>query len=143
MMFKLSVCIASVAGALALATPALAANGHGGGGSAGSSSISLVVLSPAGAAGSLTTSPSYGDQVTFDVSTTETAYPYVNLLCYQGRTLVAEGWAGFFDGALGTGTFTLWSPSWLGGAADCTANLDVNSGGRWKVLASTGFHVGA
>ena len=111
-----------------------------GGRSRGESSISLVVLSAptAEASGSV---PHYGDPVTFDVSTTETAYPYVNLKCFQNGNLVAEGWAGFFDGALGTRTFGLYSPLWTGGAAECTAWLDMNSNGRWKQLASTSFRV--
>jgi hypothetical protein len=97
------------------------------------SSISLVL--PSGAS-----EPRFGDHVTFSVSTA-TAYPYVNLKCYQNGNLIGEGWAGFFDGALGDRTFGLYSPQWTGGAADCTAYLDMNSNGKWKQLASTSFHV--
>ena len=74
-------------------------------------------------------------------ATDATASPYVNLKCYQSGNLVAEGWAGFFDGALGDRTFGLYSPQWTGGAADCTAWLDMYSHGKWKELASTSFHV--
>jgi hypothetical protein len=55
--------------------------------------------------------------------------------------LVGEPWEGFFDGALGDRTFTLSSPQWTGGAADCTASLEAYVNGRWKPLASTSFHV--
>ena len=127
--------------ALALAASAFAANG--GGPVKSSSSISLVMVNSAGATPAAASSPSYGDSVTFDVSTTATQYPYVNLLCYQNGVLVAEGWAGFFEGALGNRTFALYSPQWTGGEANCTAWLDMNSHGRWKQLASTSFHVNA
>ena len=85
--------------------------------------------------------PHWGQQVTFNVSTDATAYPYVNLKCYQNGNLVAEGWAGFFNGALGDRTFGLYSAQWTGGAADCTAWLDMYAHGKWKQLASTSFLV--
>jgi hypothetical protein len=116
---------------------------NGGGPIKSSSSISLVVLGASSGTTSATSDPQYGGQVTFDISTTATAYPFVNLKCYQNGTLVAEGWAGFFDGALGNQAFGLYSPQWTGGAADCTANLDMKSNAKWKVLATTSFHVGA
>ena len=99
------------------------------------SSISLVL--PSGVS-----QPRFGDQVTFSISTA-TTYPYVNLKCYQNGNLIGEGWAGFFNGALGDRTFGLYSPQWTGGAADCTAYLDMDANGRWKQLASTSFHVNA
>src|SRR5438552_18581210 len=80
-----------------------------------SSSISLVQLKAASA--SAVSDPRYGDVVTFNVSTDATAYPYVNVKCYQDGDLVGEGWAGFFDGALGDRTFGLDSPRWTAGAA--------------------------
>jgi len=110
------------------------------GGDSSSSSISLVVLN-GGEVASLDVGPRYGDQVTFNVATTATTTPYVNLKCYQNGVLVAEGWEGFFDGALGDRIFTLWSPQWTGGEAECTAWLAMYSKSRWKMLASTSFHV--
>jgi hypothetical protein len=104
-----------------------------------SSSISLVLLNTASA--TAVSGPRYGDLVSFNVSTDATSYPYVNLKCYQGGNLVAEGWAGFFDGALGDRIFGLYSPQWTGGAADCIAWLDMYSHGKWKELVSTSFHV--
>jgi hypothetical protein len=134
--------IAAAIVALALATTAYA--GNGGGSNRWSSSISLVWPSASALTSAATSEPHYGDSVTFDVSTNATDFPYVNLRCFQNGSLVGEGWAGFFDGALGTHTFTLWSPQWSGGAADCTASLDAyGGGGKWKELASTSFHVSA
>ena len=104
-----------------------------------SSSINLVLLNAAST--SAVSGPRYGDLVTFSVSTDATSYPYVNLTCFQDGVLVAEGWAGFFDGALGDRTFGLYSPQWTAGEADCTAWLDMYSHGKWKPLASTSFHV--
>jgi hypothetical protein len=124
---------------LAAAPAAMAAKGSGGGaggkhggGSTGTGSISLVLLdSTDGLA-------HYGQHVTFNVSTTATNQPWVHLQCYQNGTLVAEGWDGYFDGSLSGRNFTLASPSWTGGAADCTATLTTP---QWAPLASTSFHV--
>ena len=138
-MLRTFACLASLAGALAFATPAVPAGGKSGGGS--TSSISLAGQSTLAAA-SVSGWPSYGDLVTFDVLT-PAAYPYVNLNCYQGGTLVSQTWEGWFDGALGDRMFGLYSPAWTGGSADCTATLVDYAGGRWKPLASTGFHVEA
>jgi hypothetical protein len=105
----------------------------------------LVTGSPAGSAtvASATSTPHYGDTVTFDVATSATDNPFVNVTCYQGGVLVMQGWSAFFNGGLGDGNFGLGSPAWRSGAADCTANLDMYSKDKWKVLASTSFHVDA
>jgi hypothetical protein len=124
--------------AAALVSPAAALAGKPGGGGSTSSSISLIV--PAGSEAGY---PHYGDSVTFNVSTTATASPYVNLQCFQNGALVASGWAGYFDGALGSRSFGLYSPQWTGGAADCTAYLDMSGRKGWQQLASTSFHVNA
>ena len=85
---------------------------------------------------------SFGDFVKFNVSTSATSTPYVNLKCYQDGALVIEGWRGYFADSLDYETFGLYGGSWAGGAADCTAYLDAptNRGGM-KQLASTTFHV--
>jgi hypothetical protein len=127
---------------LAFAPSTLAAKGGGGntsgggGGTTSTSSISLVVLnSPDGL-------PHWDGEVTFNVSTTATEQPFVNLLCYQNGALVAEGWEGYFEGSLNSSRiFGLASGVWQGGAADCTAWLDMHTRHGWKQLASTGFHV--
>jgi hypothetical protein len=77
-----------------LAPAAIAAKGGGGKGHPGwddDSSLALVVLE------SIDGLPHYGQQVTFNVSTTATSRPYVQLSCFQGGTLVAAGSAGFYD----------------------------------------------
>jgi hypothetical protein len=135
-MLRTIACVASLAGALLLAAPAAAAPK-----TAGSSSIQLA--QPSLATASVASWPRYGDSVTFDISTNETAYPYVHLACYQGRDLVGQSWKGFFNGALGDRMFGLSSPIWTGGAADCTGSLVTFVNGRWKSLASTSFHVEA
>lgn len=109
-----------------------------------SSSLSLVVLSSAAAPAAATAAPSYGGQITFDVSTTQTDRPYVNVRCYQGSSFVYDAWQGFWSGYYTEPNFTLSSAYWMGGAADCTARLvTFCSNGREKTLASMDFHVGA
>jgi len=110
--------------------------------SAGSrSSISLVVPTAAGAAA--TSAPQFGTQVTFAVTTTATAYPWVDTKCSQNGELVYEQWAGFFDGYVGSDMFTLGPTAlWSGGAASCTATLvTFDRNGRAAKLASTSFNV--
>src|SRR5215218_3293492 len=80
------------------ASPALA-------GGRNSTSITLVTLS--GASVTTAASPSFGDQVTFAVSTTATDRPYVTLNCYQGGSWVYAAQAGFWAGYPGGQTFTL------------------------------------
>jgi hypothetical protein len=119
---------------LASSAPAALA-GKGGKGPkppAGTGSITLVLVN------STDGLAHYGQTVTFDVSTTATDEPWVNLKCYQGGVLVAEGWAGYFDRSITGRNFGLYSPSWTGGAADCTAFLMTP---QRAVLASTSFHV--
>lgn len=124
-----------VALALAVVPAAVAGKGKPGGGS--SSSLSVVVLnSPDGL-------PHHGGQVTFDVSTTATTRPYVQLDCSQGGALVYSASAGFYDAYPWPWdrNFTLSSSYWTGGAADCTAQLTYWNGRRWSTLTSIGFHV--
>jgi hypothetical protein len=113
--------------------------GHGkpgGSASGGSGTVSLVTPPVVDTDGSGT--PNWHDVIRFNVSTTSTTTPYVNLYCYQGGVFVAGGSEGYFSGALDDGNFGLYAPSWMGGAADCTAKL-VNGSG--SVLGSTSFHV--
>lgn len=118
---------------LAFAPTALAGKRGGGGkGGGGGGSISLVLLN------STDGLPHYGQTVTFNISTTATTEPWVNLKCYQNGVLVAEGWNGYFEGSLTGRNFGLYSPMWTGGAADCTAWLTTP---QWTQLASTSFHV--
>jgi hypothetical protein len=130
--YALAVAIAALS--LILAPAALAGKGGSkpSGGTTGGGTISLVLVdSTDGLA-------HYGQTVTFNISTTATSQPWVHLVCKQQGKVVAEGWDGYFDGSLSGRDFRLWSPSWPGGAADCTASLTKPD---WSVLATTSFHV--
>ena len=140
-MFKKASVVAFVV-ALAVASAAAAGNQN----RTSTSSINLVLMSSPTTAAS--TQPSYGDAVTFSVSTTATTQPFVHLKCWQSKTLVLEGWQGFFDSALGSQRFNLGpSPAWQSGAATCTAYLEnwdqYSSKGKVTQLASTTFDVSA
>ena len=92
--------------------------------------------------------PSYGQTVTFNVSTNVTTAPFVHLKCFQGSTLVLQGWMSSIEAAYyGSYFFTLASDAWKGGAANCTAYLEnfdrYGFTGKIKVLASTSFNVNA
>ena len=117
----------------------LAAKGGKGGPSASTSNFSLVLLD------STDGLPHYGQQVTFNVSTTATTEPHVSLDCYQGGTLVYGAVAGFFDGYPWPWTqiMPLSSPAWTGGAADCTAKLYYFSGTKTVTLSTMNVHVEA
>jgi hypothetical protein len=124
---------------LALLATGVAVAGKGGGGKS-SSSIALVVVSSTADVG-----PHYGDQVTFDVSTTATDRPFVNLRCYQDGAWVYDGWRGFFEDYNREPIYTLSAPGyWEGGGADCTARLiEFDRNGRERTLATMDFQVEA
>ncbi len=105
--------------------------GHNGGST--TSSLAVVMVSDSNGNGA----PDFRDTITFKVSTTATQYPYVDLGCYQGGTLVMSASAGFYPSYPwpGAQNIPLSSPSWTGGAADCVATLNGS-------LASLSFHVG-
>lgn len=129
--------------ALALIPAALAGKGKpGGGGGGGGGTISLAPLVYDANGNGL---PNWADIVVFNISTTATSAPYVNLQCVQNGVVVLNGWNGYFAGALNaTWNFGLQSGAWQGGAASCTAYLDsYGSNGRWTRLASTSFSVAA
>jgi len=100
----------------------------------GSGSLNLVLLD------STDSLAHWGQHVTFNVTTTVSS-PYVDLQCFQNGTLVAEGWEGYFAGALSDRIFGLYSPQWTGGAADCTAYIAYQTNQGWQRVASTSFHV--
>ena len=86
----------------------------------------------------------FGDTVSFNISTTATTQPFVNLLCYQNGALVANGWRGYFVGSLDYPNrgFGLNSGAWQSGAADCTAYLKYySSNGKINTVASISFQV--
>lgn len=123
---------------------ALSAKGGGkgkpGGGGSGTSSLTLVMYTDANGNGL----PNWGETVTFNVSTTATTEPTVELLCYQNGVAVYGATSGFYDGYPWPWTkyMTLSSTAWQGGAAQCTATL-FPLGDRRSVLASLQFTAGA
>jgi hypothetical protein len=125
-----------VAGTAFAAKPAAGTGGHkgGGGSTGGTGTIALVMATDANGNGT----PNYADVVTFNISTTATTQPWVNLVCSQNGIIVAQGWNGYFDGSITSRNFGLYSGQWTGGAADCTAYLTTPT---WSRLASTSFHV--
>ena len=102
------------------------------------------VVGPSGTetAAASTPEPSYGGQITFDVQTTQSDRPFVNVRCYQGDSWVYDGWKGFYSSYYTEPVFTLSSGYWTGGAADCTARLlYYDRQGRDRMLATLDFHV--
>ncbi|MGH9273337.1 MAG: hypothetical protein ACRDZU_01715 [Acidimicrobiales bacterium] len=114
-------------------------NGGGGkpGGGGSTSTLSLVLLDSADGV------PNYGEHATFEVSTTATARPFVQLDCYQGGTRVYGMSAGFFADYPFTTTYTLRGTAWTGGAADCDARLYYSSNNKTVVLKTLNFVVEA
>jgi hypothetical protein len=127
---------------LALVPAAFAGKGNGNKPSGGgSSTITGPVMVVDNNADGL---PNWGDTVTFNVSTTATTTPFVNLVCYQNGVEVASGWKGFWDGSIDPNwNFGLSSPTWQSGAANCVASLDKQTKQGWQQLASVSFQVGA
>ena len=70
-----------------------------------------------------------GDSVTFDITTTVTTQPYVELMCRQNGTVVYSKTAGYFDGYQWpwSQVMVLSSDFWTGGDASCTAELYYNN----------------
>ena len=133
---------------LAMAAPAFAGKGgkgkgNGGGGKpdSGSSSLSVVMVTDVNADGHA----NWGDQITFDVSTTATTQPNVNLTCTQNGVVVYGAVTGFYDGYPWpwTQTMTLSSSAWSHGEADCTAILSYYKRTKVINLTSINFTAGA
>ena len=130
---------------LALALAPVARAGRGGGGgktgggggttSGGSASISVVLMN------STDGLAHFGQDVTFNVSSTA-SQPWVHLMCYQNGAQVLDGHYGAYAGYPYWQYFQLGPTGyWTGGAADCTANVEVSSGSSWSKIGSTSFHV--
>ena len=127
-----------MAGTAFAAKPTAGGGGHkgGGGNNAGTGTIAMVLVTDKNGNGIA----NWNDAVTFNISTTATTQPWVNLKCSQNGVVVAQGWNGYFDGSITGRNFGLSSPQWTGGAADCIAYLTTP---QWAVLGSTTFHVDA
>lgn len=125
---------------LALVPAAFAGKGAGGPAPSGTSSISQPVMVTDANGNGL---PNWRDTVTFNISTTATAQPYVHMVC-SGNGIGYDSWKGVFPGSLDTNwNFVLSSGGWTGGAADCTASLGMYTRHGFKQLASASFHVDA
>ena len=133
---------ASLLGVLVVAGATVASAGAGSNKASSWISAPRVVSSSGSSLAAATSGPRYGDVVTFDVSTTQTSNPFVNVRCSQDGNLVFDAWSSY-AGGLGDETFGLASAAWRDGSANCTANLDKWANGKWRVLASTSFHVDA
>ena len=88
--------------------------------------------------------PNWGDTVTFNVSTTATSEPTVELVCSQNGVTVYGATSGFYDSYPWpwTKNMKLSSGEWLAGAAECSAKL-FPLGARSNVLATVTFTAGA
>jgi hypothetical protein len=114
---------------------------HGGGGSgSGGGTMSLVLVADTNANGA----PDWGDTVTFNVSTTATTQPNLDLTCKQNGTVVYGATTGFYAGYPWpwTQNMTLGSSMWTGGAASCTARLYAFAGSGTTTLATLSFTAG-
>jgi len=125
----------SLAGTQALA----AAHGGGGGGkkpSPGTGTIVLVTLD------SIDGVAHWGQRVTFDVATTATTQPHVNVTCSQSGVVVYGTTTGYYADYPWpwTQVMTLASLDWSGGAADCVATLWYASGAKMVTLTTLAFH---
>jgi hypothetical protein len=130
----------SIVAVLLLVTASAALAAGGGGKPSSSSSISLMLMA---APTTSAASPSYGEAVTFAVSTNATTQPFVHVKCSQSGALVYEAWQSWANGPQ---SFTLGgTDAWQGGAANCTAYLEnwdsYSKNGKITALASTGFQV--
>jgi len=127
-----------------IAGSTFAAKGGGGGHRSGGSTSGggTIALAPLVVDKNGNGTPNYGDVVTFNISTTATTTPWVNLVCSQGGTTVLVGWKGYWAGSLDTNwNFGLASGAWPGGAADCVGYLKMDTSHGYSTLASTSFHV--
>jgi hypothetical protein len=133
--------VAIAALVLAVAPTAFAGKGGNGRGKSGTSSLRLVMVTDVDGNGV----PNWGDTVTFDVSTTATTQPNLELVCSQNGTVVYGATTGFYDGYPWPWTrlMTLGSTAWSGGAANCSARLYAFSGSRMITLTTLSFTAGA
>jgi hypothetical protein len=116
---------------------------HGGGGGSttgGSATATVVMVTDLNGNGA----PNWGDTIRFNVTTTVTE-PNVNLYCYQNGSLVYGATTGYYASYPWpwTQNMTLSSPTWVGGAASCTATISYYSGSTSTTIGSTSFSVGS
>ena len=118
-------------------TSSTQARGGGGGKTSGGGTLALVMVDDVNG----DRLPNRGDSVTFNISTTVTTQPYVELICRQNGALVYGKTAGYFDGYLWpwSQVMRLSSDLWVGGAADCVAELYYNNRLRRTSLTTISF----
>jgi len=114
---------------------------HGGGGSGGSGTVAVVLTADVNGNGRI----NWSDTITYTVSTTATAYPYVSTQCTQNGTLVLSDSAGWYASYAWPNSrfLRLATDRWTGGAASCTARLYSMDGGSQTILQTITFAVGA
>jgi hypothetical protein len=115
--------------------------GKRGGGTGGSGTLSVAMVADANQDGL----PNWGDTITFNVSTTATTEPHVNVTCSQGGVVVYGAATGYYASYPWpwTQNMTLSSQMWSGGAASCTAVLSAYSGTSVTTLGTLSFSVAA
>lgn len=129
--------VALVAGLAAVAAPAYAGKPAGGGSTSGSSTLNLVLLN------STDGLPHWGQNITWNASSSSTTEPHVKVSCSQGGTVVYTAQSGYYPSYQwpATNTMTLSSGAWTGGAADCTSTLYWFSGSKTVTGKTLNFHV--
>ena len=111
---------------------------HGGGGhkSAATGTLGLVLLNSTDGVAH------WGQQVTFNVSTTATTEPHVGLKCSQSSVVVYSAQSGYYASYPWpwTQVMTLSSSAWTSGSAACVATLYYFSGTSSVTLATLSFN---
>src|SRR5216683_7718212 len=85
--------------------------------------------------------PHWGQQVTFNVSTTATTEPHVSLKCSQNGVVAYSAQSGFYASYPWpwTQVMTLSSAAWTSGSADCVASLYYFSGTNTVTVGTLSF----
>ncbi len=111
---------------------------HGGGGrkSAATGTVGLVLLNSTDGVAH------WGQQVTFNVSTTATTEPHVGLKCSQSSVVVYSAQSGYYASYPWpwTQVMTLSPSAWTSGSAACIATLYYFSGTSSVTLATLSFN---
>jgi len=111
---------------------------HGGGGrkAAATGTVGLVLLNSTDGVAH------WGQQVTFNVSTTATTEPHVGLKCSQSSVVVYSAQSGYYASYPWpwTQVMTLSSSAWTSGSAACIATLYYFSGTSSVTLATLSFN---
>jgi len=111
---------------------------HGGGGrkSAATGTVGLVLLNSTDGVAH------WGQQVTFNVSTTATTEPHVGLKCSQSSVVVYSAQSGYYASYPWpwTQVMTLSSSAWTSGSAACIATLYYFRGTSSVTLATLSFN---